>query len=190
MTGGSDEWLDEWEVAEAIKALPPFKRAALLRAANYHASGSEYEGEDLLQEVLVRALSGSRQVPRGLSLMTFLGNAMRSIVFTSRQKLKREGRHVALETTEGEGGHLQFPDGTRNAEEALVSQADVTERIDSLERLFDQDEEALMVLWGQMDGLKGAELTEACGLDSRQLGTAMRRIRRRIDAEYPKGWVL
>lgn len=76
----------------------------------------------------------------------------------------------------------------RNAEEALLASEDSQKRLKALEALFQDDEDAQLVLLGDLEGMDAAEIRALGGWDQGAFATIRRRMRRRINAAFPKGW--
>ena len=57
-----------------------------------------------------------------------------------------------------------------------------------LEELFADDDEAQLILMGEMDELTAEEIREIGEIDATTYASARRRMRRRIDKEFPDGW--
>jgi hypothetical protein len=54
--------------------------------------------------------------------------------------------------------------------------------------LFDDDPVAQVLVEGIMEDMEGQELCELAGIDTEQLATKRKLIRRRIDRAFPRGW--
>ncbi len=72
----------------------------------------------------------------------------------------------------------------------MVTQQEETMQalVSEIEALFADDEEARQVLSGQMIGMSAEEIRKQGSMEQSTYNTARRRIRRRIDREYPNGW--
>ncbi len=57
-----------------------------------------------------------------------------------------------------------------------------------IEALFADDDEARHVLKGQMNGISPEEIRDQGSMSRSAYNTTRRRIRRRIDREFPNGW--
>lgn len=136
----------------------------------------------------MRALAGSRRCPRDTPPVLFLGNAMKSIVSADRESRALQPPSSSLSATGTEGLVLNLPSLEPSAEETLIGRHDYAARLAALEALFEDDEEAQMVLMSDMDELDAATICEMQGWSRTQLATIRRRIRRRIDAGFPTGF--
>lgn len=182
------ETLSTSEFADALRHLTANDLGRIEAVAKSHALGTGHGWEDLLQEAICRTLEGGRSCPRSVSPVVFLYNAMRSIASAWRETLAGQGHHVSVDAGEDGEPTVQVPAPTRNAEQALVARADYAEGVEALQRLFEDDGLALMVVMGGLDGIEGAELAALAGLDEKELATVRRKIRRRIEKAFPEGW--
>jgi hypothetical protein len=97
-------------------------------------------------------------------------------------------RHVP-----GAGGAAEDSQGDPPAtglspEEALIENQDAA-AVQAIYDHFDDDPDAQLVLMGWADGLRGGALREATDLDQAALDYAAKRIRSRMRALYPEGWI-
>lgn len=67
------------EIRATIKAFTDLDWQRVRKAATYWARAYGADAEDVMQDALERAVEGSRQCPRDISIFTFLAGAMRSI---------------------------------------------------------------------------------------------------------------
>jgi len=176
------------EFAAALGLLSIEDLGRLESVARSLALGSGHGAEDLLQEAICRTLDGGRSCPRSVQPVVFLYNAMRSIASAWRETLAGQGDHVSLDAdVDGVAVQVAAPD--RTVEQVLVARADYVEGVETLQRLFEDDGPALMVVMGMLDGVEGAELAALADLDEKGLATVRRRIRRKIEKAFPEGWV-
>ncbi len=169
------------ELRDAINGFSQADKLRLRAAARYFSGWSKDDWGDLLNEAVARALDGSRQCPRNTAPVTFLKNAMRSIVSAERETAMLRPKAVSLSSTGTDDEAIQVAAPARNAEQTLVARDEYAERLQLLEDLFRDDEEAQMILLGEMDELDADAIRELTGLDRTSYATARRRIRRRIE---------
>jgi hypothetical protein len=141
-----------------------------------------------LQEAISRALDGSRSCPRSVAIVVFLKNAMRSIASSERDSAQLRPRFKPLSEPAVATAASQTAATSRTAEEMLMAREDYEGRLKALEEIFDDDEEAEMVILGELEGLDASGIRELTGLSLHEYATVRRRIRRRIDAKYPRGF--
>ena len=76
----------------------------------------------------------------------------------------------------------------QNAEDELIAQQESVV-VQAIHSEFDDDPEAQLVLMGWMEGLRGAAMLEATGLNQGQFDYAAKRIRTKMRRLYPQGWL-
>ena len=113
---------------------------------------------------------------------------MRSIVSAGRESIMLEPKVLSLFATGTDGQPIDAPSRERTAEEVRLAREDCEGRLAALENIFKDDEEAQMVILGDIDGLDAGAICDMQGWDKNQLATVRRRIRRRIDAAFPTGF--
>jgi RNA polymerase sigma-70 factor (ECF subfamily) len=119
---------------------------------------------DLLHEAVLRALTGARPWPPGVSLLAFLAGVMRSLC---DEQWRRHRRQDHLSTFHGSGG-------TDDPERACAA----AEVLAAIQRLFASDEAALKVITGLMSGMAAEEIRCHCDMTAVEYDTTRRRIRR------------
>jgi DNA-directed RNA polymerase specialized sigma24 family protein len=128
---------------------------------------------DLLHEAVLRALTGARPWPPGLSLVAFLAGVMRSI---GDEQWRRHRRRRDLPALSDSGG-ADDPERTCAAAEALVA----------IQRLFLSDTAALKVIAGLMSGMVAEDIRRHYDLTAVEYDTTRRRIRRTL-LRHGLGW--
>ncbi len=177
------------EICAAIDGLATVDLARLRRAARLLALGLACEADDLIGEAVAATLAGARTCPRRMSLVPFLIGAMRSIASAARAAASRVETTVSLEATGTDGRPLVVPvDPKPTAEICLLAAEDKAERIAALENLFADDEQALLMLWADLELTPKEEIMTMNDLDETAYATIRRRMRRAINARYPAGW--
>ena len=177
------------EVAQAIGELTKAELNRLSRIAGHYAVGVGVEAQDVVNEAARRALDGTRACPRGVSLVTFLVNTMRSIAHAERIKLKEAPVNVSLSSpAEEDGATPDAADGARGAEDLLVAKEDAAARLAALDGLFAGDDDAQLVVMGLLDDLTADEIRSLGEWDEQGYATVRRRMRRKIERRYPQGW--
>jgi len=178
------------EIHVAVSKLSMADLVRLKRAGAYFAVGVGVEANDFLNEAICRALDGTRTCPKNVPVVVFLINVMRSMASSARVTAKESPVLESLTSTQ-QGGTSQIDvrDLARSAEENIVARGDSHDRLKALESLFADDEDALMVVMGDLDGLDAEDTRALGGWDLKAYATIRRRMRRRIDAKYPGGWV-
>jgi len=121
---------------------------------------------DLLHEAVLRALTGARPWPPGVSLLAFLAGVMRSLCDEQWRRHRRQDRLPILHGS----GEADDPERACAAAEALVA----------VQRLFASDEAALKVITGLISGMAADDIRRHYGLTTVEYDTTRRRIRRTL----------
>lgn len=155
-----------------------------LHAIEAHLLGGTGLGSgELLRDAVYRALEGERKCPRDVPFMAFLVMTMKSIAWHARRRSHRTV--VMADPPETPDASEDDSSLSPSPEDELISSSVLQE----IHAHFQDDEEAVLVLMGWSDGLRGKDLREATGLDQRSLDYAIKRIRTRMRRLYPNGWM-
>ena len=174
------------EIRATIEAFTDLDWLRVRKAAEHWACAHDADAEDVMQDALERAIDGSRQCPRDISIFTFLSGAMRSI---SGDERKARTRRTEINVVADDGSLVVDPiDDRPNAAEAAQSRQAAAEIKQAVLGLFEDDLAAQTIVEGDMDGIEGEELRDLTGLDAKAFASKRRLVRRRIDRTYPKGW--
>jgi DNA-directed RNA polymerase specialized sigma24 family protein len=179
--------LDAGELREAVLALKKIDLVRLRRAGRLYALRLDCELDDLLGDAIMLALSGSRTCPRDMEVLPFLVGIMRSRASALRQSAKRKGIPVPIDDNRQEDMTV-IPLVETTPHDLLDRADDYAARVQALEALFADDPEALRVLSADLRQAEKAEIMAALNIDAVQYATIRRRMRRRIDKGFPKGW--
>lgn len=176
------ECLGTDEIIVAFGDLETDEKLKLAAIEMHLLSGTGFSKGEIVQEAVCRAVLGQRKCPRDVPLMAFLVETMKSIAFHERRK--RRSFVTVVETMAENLAEEGGADCASSPEEELISAEEVQRILDH----FDDDEQAMMVLMGIADGLRGKDLREVAGLDQAGLDYTIRRIRNRMRKLYPSGW--
>ena len=121
---------------------------------------------DLLHEAVLRALTGARPWPPGVSLLAFLAGVMRSLCDEQWRRYRRQDRLPMLYSS----GAADDPERACAAAEALAA----------ILRLFASDNAALKVITGLISGKAADDIRRHYGLTAVEYDTTRRRIRRTL----------
>jgi DNA-directed RNA polymerase specialized sigma24 family protein len=117
-----------------------------------------------VHDAVLRALTGARPWPPGVSLLAFLAGVMRSIGDEQWRRHRRQ--HDLL--SPGDGGGADDPE-----------RACAARRLSSLiQRLFASDAAALKVITGLISGMRAEDIRRYYDLTAVEYDTTRRRIRR------------
>ena len=168
------------ECKEALRKLNYANWRRLDEMARVRATGlKSVEGCDLLQEAMARMLQGKRKWPLDVPLILFLRETMRSIA--SNQWRRQEDNVEVAESEihrnpqQGEGVIAMASD-ISTGPEAGIEAAQTLARI---EEMFEDDEDALAIIFGKIDGKSPGEIQQETEMSARKYATTLRRIRRR-----------
>jgi RNA polymerase sigma-70 factor (ECF subfamily) len=179
---------------QAIAALSDVDLLKLERAAVWLTSRRSMSPDDLLQEAICRSLEGARRCPRGVRLVAFVTNAMRSILSSHQKATLVDPIELAAPVSAISEGEDEFDplanirDSAPNPEQQLLAEDEANQIKAALHRLFDDDPEAELVLLDIFAGLTAEETRADLQLGETEYATIRRRIRRRINLRYPEGW--
>lgn len=147
--------------------------------------GFPVEPSALLAEAVLRMSSGIRTLNRMHPIEANLYGTMRSIA-SSWWKARKRKPEISLEDLVG------LDDEDRDPLEVLLTPEDVQaspeaelvykQEIEQILKVFEDREDAQLVILGRIDGLKGTALADAAGLDKAGLAAALRLISRRLPA--------
>lgn len=177
------DYLRADEIGPAFDGLSGDENLKLYAVEAILRRGTAFGKGDLLREAICRALDGERRCPRDVPFMAFLVMTMKSIASHAR---KKERRTVACaEPPEPTSMDRSGAVTARSPEDEVV----ITSALDEIYAHFKDDEEALLVLMGWAEGLRGKALREATGLDQAALDYVGKRIRTGARKLYPDGWM-
>ena len=128
-------------------------------------------GEDLLQEVYIKLLSGDRRFPRGVRTLHVLKSAMESEASNARK-----GRRASPIDPRYQVGVDADSADRRSPEVELLAR----QQLESLLATCAGDADAELVVMVWADGLSGSEAREATGLGEKAFDAARKRATRRL----------
>lgn len=167
---------EHYTVAEFQKALGELTEAdfARLRQLARNRCRRHYPGreEECLNEAIMRTLEGRRRWPLSENLFAFLSMTMKSIV---------DGWVTA---EEGHDSDLvdELP-SRRNGAAAEVFEKEVKDR---LMALFEDDEDATIIVEGWFEGFEKQDYLDVFGNDETKYETVRKRVRRKMSKHGPE----
>jgi len=195
-TPASDvEYATDAEVEAAIRTLSEadamrLGRSAAFRARSLNGLGLGIDAKDLLQEAIVRTVSGgnatgpgARRWRKGVPFVKHLDQAMRSIASHARDALANATIVPASQEesdgrTDGIALLSRIPDPERHSA--------AHEYLEKVSKKFAEDDLVGLVVEGLSTGMKGPEIQKDLGITETQFETAMTRLRRGVDRKG--GW--
>ena len=172
--------LSRSEIETAIHAFTDAQWIRLHKAAGYFAWVYGLDGDDLLQEVFVRALAGSRHCPTHVDLVKFLVEAMRSIANGEAGKFENCVDSVALDKP-GVPEALNLRGSIVAQDEVMMTAENEAEMRRKVLGLFPDDPEARDMADGILAGYEGKDLRQLTELDETSYSSKRRFMRRTID---------
>lgn len=182
--------LDLEEMRQAITGLTTVELVRLRKAGRIYAVGLACDADDLLGEAVAAAIAGNRRCRRDMMIVPFLVGAMRSIASKTRVSAKRAGEVVSLDATGTDGLPLVPPPVSRepDIETLQLREEDRKLRIEALEELFADDDDALLMIWADLEEKSKEEIKMQLDIDDKAYATIRRRVRRKIERRFPNGW--
>lgn len=175
------------ELVAALGALGPADLARLNMLAKMRARYCPgLDWRDLLHDAIDRALDGSRSWPRGLPLLFFLRETMRSLASEYRRKyvdglIRNECDLPAA--ADGQSPLLSVVSESPGIEQDLSAR----QTLASILKMFDGDDQALIILDAMARDASPDEIQRAGHMSPTQYASAQKRIRRGLARAYPEG---
>jgi RNA polymerase sigma factor (sigma-70 family) len=168
------EYVSPDDAAAALEALGTADRIRLELIARNRLHSSSDAWTDLLQEAVKRILEGTRKWPRGVPLVAFVAEVMRSLA----SEYKRQQRQIQPENpTNSPISDNPGPD----------REAEARAEIRAIEDHFGDDDQALAVVMAKFEGYSPEEIQDMFSLTSTQYDSTLKRIRRKVDDYKRKG---
>ena len=188
-----NECLSPAELRTALGALGTADSLRLEKAGRYLGWKCQTESDELLGEAVLRALNGNRRCPKHLPVALFLIGVMKSLA--SEIIEKRNSDPLANRTNDdahSPSGLLACSAPVQLDPEELLMEKQEEEYmkvlVADIESLFVDDEDARQILTSQLNGMSAMEIREQSSMSQSAYNTTRRKIRRRIDKAYPRGW--
>jgi DNA-directed RNA polymerase specialized sigma24 family protein len=192
--GAESDSLTRDELSEALGTLGRLELKRLKAAAAVISHGTGLDVDEVVSDAIDAALT-TRECPRGLPIVAFLIQTIRSRVSNHRKKMRTSV--VAMRVPAGHldgNGMPEVVDPSPNAETALIEReaegrsASDPEMVRKINDALGDDYEAQLCLAGWADGMKGQALRDLIGVDQKTLDYIAKRIRRVARRLFPKGW--
>ncbi len=177
LTETKEASLSSGELGDALQSFSDADWLRLRKAANFLSSRLSLSADDLINEAVIKALSGDRKCPRDVEPIVFLLNAMRSI--THNESVKAANLNVS------DGEDI---DSIGNGSESSANNAlDAKCLLQKIEALFADDDECTLLLMALADDLTKQEIMGVMEVSTTAYETIRKRFRRTIDKHFPKG---
>lgn len=181
----ADDSLSLADVDAALRALPPADWERALRLARFRAGGlTDWTGESLLSEALVKLLAGERVWRRGVSALQTLKNVLHSLASNDRKKQTSAPIDRFATVDVGAGGtedEDHMPGVIAVDDRSPESIVDGRSQLVAIEKLVADDEDAQMVLMAWSEGIRGKAAAEDLGFDMKRYDAARKRLERKLE---------
>lgn len=186
------------EVEQALQRLTVpdlvrLKSYAQLRIWWIGKAACGWNEEDLLQETLMRTLSGTRHWPKNkVKFVNFLLSVIHSISSDMARRLEKTETHKEpfleseLSGPENEKASNQYQSAASPSRDPGV-EMDVREMVDALRNYFRDDSEVLNVIEGLDGELTGPETCEYYKMSLKEFNAARLRLKRGCFKVFPGG---
>lgn len=177
------------EVALALRGLPPSDLLRLEQYAKIRTMGLGWLAwDDLLQETVMRALSGERRWPKHVPFVVFMRETLRSLAHEEvRRRIEGPVTTAADFEVGGDGGWSslieQHPDGSTGPVDRIAAD----QALDAIFNQFSDDAEVKALLMGLTRGLTPDECCTESKITRTQFESAQKRLRRYINGLRSKG---
>jgi DNA-directed RNA polymerase specialized sigma24 family protein len=175
-TAIGEDHLSVAEFEAAFVALSGADRIRLRKLALHFANRCGGDADDLLQEAIARVLEGRRHCPRKISIVQSIRGIVSSL---SSEDVETRRKGLGPVPVPDAVVELARHDGL-SPEQETVSHIDDGDLLRKVQACVEGDEECGMLLEGIYDGMRGAELEELLGVDTKRLATLQRRLQRKI----------
>lgn len=170
-----DDHATDAEIEAAVAGLSPEELARLERSADFRARalralGLGWNGDDLLQEAMLRTFDGRRKWKKSIRFMQHLKETMRSIASHVPDEL-RGAQVITNFDYEDRCSSSSSPEDTSD----LLA---MRMQISAIRKAFASDAVVLLILDGLEQNMSGPDIQSALGITQREYETAMTRLRR------------
>lgn len=166
------------EMALARKLVTEIDLLRLKTIARLHARGllPDISWEDLLQEALMRVLTGARRIPAGVAPVVFIAGIMRSLrsEYWQCSGPAPPRKYAASGYRSYRTSELALEDSAPDPERSLIAM----EELRVIERLFADDPVVLRILDALGAGLSAEQIRSTLGLSKTDYDSARKRMRR------------
>lgn len=170
---------DHLSVAEFEAGFVALSKADMIRlqwiARQFENRGGG-EANELLQEALARVLEGRRHCPRKVGIVQFIGGIVSSLSSEASETRKKGLGPVPV----GDGVIDAAVHDGPSPEREVASRIDGGATLAKVHEAIAGDEELELLVEGIYDGMKGKDLEEFLGVDTRKLATVQKRLQRKL----------
>ncbi|WBY00045.1 hypothetical protein PE066_11175 [Ramlibacter tataouinensis] len=174
---------EEFQSWLAANMSRPVEHKRWVMLASRFLKGLQVDPQALLAEAIDRTLRGVRKFNREHPIEANLYGTMRSIASSWHKARKRKpeiGLEDLISSDENELDPLEVLVAPEGAQPSPEEELAFKQELDGILTLFEDREDAQMVILGRAEGLKGAALAEFAGVDQPKLASVQRLISRRL----------
>lgn len=185
------EHLSRDELEQSISAFSDVDWVRIKKVGQIYAF-YPVEADELVQEALCRALAGTRKCPRNVTVLIFLLNTIRGIAHDEHNKKEHKRKEVSVHSGESDQNIDAITPRSLEptGEQTLISKEQFQNTEARLLELFEGDEIAQLIVFGDMEGENGQELRHATGLSQTEFNSKRRFIKRKLNRAIEKGFLL
>jgi len=172
----ADSYYTPAEIGVMLGTLPNADRQRLIASSGYLARDRHILAADLRQEAFVRALDGRRKCQRSWNVTDFLVGIMRSLTSAEREA-DMAGHRPVLIGTFGKGG-IDLSSPAPSPEQVGHDAVHYRRTITAIREAIDRDPRLVALVDALLDGAKGAELQRRLQVDTIELASLRRQLKR------------
>ena len=165
------------ELEDALQSFSDADWLRVRKTANYLSNRSNLSADDLINEAVIKALSGDRKCPQDVDPIVFLSKAMRSIA--SNERVKAENLNVSDAEDIDNIGY--------GSELSVNKKLDEKRCLQKITALFVDDDECSFLLKALEEGHTKKDIIDMMEIDNTTYETIRKRFRRTRDKHFPKG---
>ncbi|WCT80085.1 hypothetical protein [Novosphingobium humi] len=173
------------EVRAMIPQLTAIDATRILQAARWFSARCGIPADDLRQEALTRLLSGDRHARRNACFAREVAGIIKSLASCERDAVKSGLREVRPPPDGVTSPDLMDP--APSPEALAISSHDDGPMLAEIGKIIEDDEQLQLLVEGICDKMRGEELEELLGTDTKGLAAARRKLKRRLQSAFPKG---
>jgi DNA-directed RNA polymerase specialized sigma24 family protein len=173
------------DVRAAISALSKSDLGKLLQIADWFAKRCGESGQDFLQEAIARAWDGRRRCRACTPVVAFIAGIMKSLA-SQETEAKKAGMRPKLVEEFDDHALPQWSAGCVSPEHAALSRIEDGAILAEIVSLIADSEQLQLLMEGLCDGLRGKDLEDLLGVDTKGLAAARKMLQRRLASKFPE----
>lgn len=175
------------ELREKLAAFSKQDWGRLYKVLGNRCRGLSVDQKEILQIALASAMKpDGKKCPKNVDIFRFFDMAIRNVISNEFKKLKRRRDRYPLAVDDESGATYEPPDDAPSIEEKLIDDEERQKRKQAIFDLFKDDDIALLLVEGMMEGMKRRDLMELTGLDDKAYDSKRRKIKRRLNKAFSK----